>query len=154
MRIRNKRDFWGGAMFIVFGALFAYFATSYSVGSGARMGPGYFPLILGLLLAVLGVVVAWGSTASTNLITGLESVGWRELILVLGAVAIFAILLPRLGMVVSVALLILISAMADYQFSWKETLISIVVLVIMSYFVFVKGLELQFPVWPVFLNRA
>ena len=50
-------------------------------------------------------------------------------------------------------LLILISAMADYQFSWKETLLSIVVLVIMSYFVFVKGLELQFPVWPTFLTR-
>lgn len=154
MRIRNSRDFWGGVLFVAFGALFAYFATSYEVGSGARMGPGYFPVILGVLLAVLGVIVAWGSTVSTNSVTELDSVGWRELFMVLGAVAIFALLLPLLGMVISVALLILISAMADYQFSWKETLISIVVLVIMSYFVFVKGLELQFPVWPIFLNAA
>ncbi|MFP5406030.1 MAG: tripartite tricarboxylate transporter TctB family protein [Gammaproteobacteria bacterium] len=154
MHIRNSRDFWGGVMFAVFGALFAYFATSYDVGTGARMGPGYFPLILGILLALLGVIVAWSSTSVTNPVARLEPVGWRELFMVLGAVAVFAVLLPWLGMVVSVSLLILISAMADYQFSWKETILSIIVLVIMSYFVFVKGLELQFPVWPRFLLPA
>ena len=154
MHIRNKRDFWGGAMFAAFGALFAFFATSYDIGTGARMGPGYFPLILGILLALLGIFVAIGSLAKTNSQTELEAVGWRELVMVLGAVAIFAVTLPWLGMVISVALLILISAMADYQFSWKETTISIIVLVVMSYFVFVKGLELQFPVWPVFFTAA
>lgn len=154
MHIRNKRDFWGGASFAVVGALFAFFATSYDIGSGARMGPGYFPLTLGILLALLGIFVAIGSISKNTAPAELEAVGWRELIMVLGAVAIFGVTLPWLGMVISVALLILISAMADYQFGWKETTISIIVLVIMSYIVFVKGLELQFPVWPVFFTAA
>jgi uncharacterized protein YacL len=66
-------------------------------------------------------------------------------------VAAFAWCLPRLGMVVSLTLLILLSAIASHEFRLRDTLISIVVLVVMSYFVFVKGLELQFPVWPKFL---
>ena len=73
--------------------------------------------------------------------------------LVLVAVGVFAAGLQYLGMVVSIVLLIGISATASHEFGWKETLISIVVLLVMSELVFVKGLELQFPFLPVFLTR-
>ena len=76
----------------------------------------------------------------------------RELLLILGSVALFGLLLPWLGMVISVAILILIAALASHEFHLRETLVSIVVLLVMSYLVFVKGLELQFPVWPTFLS--
>jgi hypothetical protein len=152
MRIRNHRDFWAGAMFIVIGALYAGFSLQYEVGSGARMGPGYFPLLLGILLAVLGVIVAWQSTVKSALELRVASIGWRELFLVLGAVAVFGFTLPWLGMVVAIALMILIASFASHEFTWKTTIMSILVLLVMSYLVFVKGLELQFPVWPTFLT--
>lgn len=152
MRIRNHRDFWAGVMFVAIGGLYAGFSFEYEIGTGARMGPGYFPLLLGILLTVLGLIVLWGSMVRSALVLRVAPIGWRELFLVLGAVAIFALTLPWLGMVISVALLILISAFASHEFNWKETIISIIVLLIMSWLVFVKGLELQFPVWPTFLT--
>lgn len=153
MRVRNRQDFWAGVMFVAIGGLFAGFATSYEVGTAARMGPGYFPLMLGVLLALLGLLIGWQSTDRKAPEMALEKVGWRELLLILGAVALFGIVLPVLGMVISIALLILIAAIASHEFSLKETILSIAVLLIMSYLVFVKGLELQFPVWPIFLTR-
>ena len=70
----------------------------------------------------------------------------------LGAVLLYALTLLRLGFVVSLILLMIMSATAHSEFRWKETIISTVVLGIFSYLAFVKGLELQFPVWPPFLT--
>jgi len=153
MRIRNQRDFWSGVMFLALGVLFVIFSQAYQLGTPARMGPGFFPTMLGVLMALLGIGIAWRATASSSGKGDLESVGWRELFLVLVAVGVFAAALPYLGMVVAVTLLIAISAMASHEFSWKETAISIVVLLVLSNLVFVRGLELQFPVWPKFLTQ-
>ncbi len=153
MRIRNQRDFWSGVMFLALGVLFVIFSQAYQLGTPARMGPGFFPTMLGVLMALLGIGIAWRATAPSSGKGDLESVGWRELFLVLVAVGVFAAALPYLGMVVAVTLLIAISAMASHEFSWKETAISIVVLLVMSDLVFVRGLELQFPVWPKFLTQ-
>lgn len=151
MRIRNYPDFWSGIMFLVMGVLFVIFSQAYQLGTAARMGPGFFPTMLGALMALLGLAIVWQSTARSTREGRLEPVGWRELFLILFAVGVFAFALPWLGMVIAIALLIGISAVASHEFSWKETAISIVVLLVMSELVFVKGLELQFPVWPKFL---
>jgi len=139
-------------MFIAIGGAFAFFSTNYELGTPARMGPGYFPMMLGILLAILGVIISWQSFAKTSEKTEIAPTGWREILLILASVAVFGFTLPSLGMVVAVTLMILISSVAAYDFVWKETLISVVVLLILSYLVFVKGLELQFPVWPKFLT--
>jgi hypothetical protein len=153
MRIRNHRDFWSGIMFLALGVLFTIFSQAYQLGTPARMGPGFFPTMLGVLMALLGLVIAWRATAPSSGSARLEGVGWRELFLILLSVAVFSATLPYLGMVVAVTLLIAISAIASHEFSWKETAISIVVLLVMSDLVFVRGLELQFPVFPPFLSR-
>jgi hypothetical protein len=153
MRLRNQQDFWAGVMFTVIGVAFAGFSTAYEVGSAARMGPGYFPLMLGILLTLLGLSIGWRSFAASNPESTLARTGWREILLILGAVALFGATLSWLGMVVSIILLILVASFASHEFSWKETIISIAVLLVMSYLVFVKGLELQFPVWPTFLTN-
>ena len=153
MRIRNHRDFWSGIMFLVLGVLFVIFSQAYQLGTAARMGPGFFPTMLGALMALLGLAIAWRSTAPGNREERVEKVSWRELFLILFAVGVFAIALPWLGSVIAITLLIAISATASHEFGWKETLISIVVLLVMSELVFVKGLELQFPVWPKFLTH-
>ena len=152
MRIRNHQDFWAGLMFVAIGAFFAAFSTAYDMGTAARMGPGYFPLVLGILLLLLGAVIIVRSTARSQRDEKLAPTGWREILMILGAVALFGLTLSLLGMIVSIGLLILVSALASHEFSWKETIVSIVVLLVMSYFVFVKGLELQMTVWPRFLQ--
>lgn len=53
MRVRNHRDFRPGVMFLVIGAAFALFAQQYALGTPARMAPGFFPTMLGVLLALL-----------------------------------------------------------------------------------------------------
>lgn len=153
MRIRNQRDFWSGIMFLVLGVLFVIFSQTYQLGTAARMGPGFFPTVLGALLAVLGAAVIMQSLARRTAEAHLERVGWRELFLILSSVAVFALTLPVLGMVVAVTLLIGISAVAAHDFSWRETAISIIALLVLSQVVFVWGLELQFPVWPKFLTE-
>ena len=152
MRIHNHRDFWSGIMFLVLGVLFTILSQEYQLGRPARMGPGFFPTVLGMLMALLGLVIVWRAMARTSGEMRLESVGWRELFLILLAVGVFAAALPYLGMVIAITLLIAISAVASHEFDWKETAISIIVLLVMSELVFVKGLELQFPVWPKFLT--
>jgi hypothetical protein len=152
MRLRNQQDFWAGVMFTLIGGAFAVFSLSYEVGTGARMGPGYFPLLLGILLALLGLIIGWRSFARSGSASTLAPTGWREILLILGAVALFGATLSTLGMVISIVLLILVSSFASHEFTWRGTILSILVLLVMSYFVFVKGLELQFPVWPKFLT--
>lgn len=149
MVLHNQRDFWSGVMFAVIGVAFMMFSQEYEMGTAARMGPAFFPTMLGALLALLGLATLWRSTARGEGDGRVERIGWRELLLIVGAISAFAVALPHLGMVIAVTLLIAISACASPEFRWKETLVSIVVLVTLSWLVFVRGLELQFPVWPV-----
>jgi uncharacterized protein YacL len=151
--LRNKRDFWSGIMFMAFGVLFVGLSAQYQLGTAAKMGPGYFPTMLGGLMAVLGLIVSVGAFAKSNPRTELSKVGWKELGMVLGAVALFALTLPKLGLVIALVLLVFVAALASHEFKAKDTVLSIIFLLILSYGVFVYGLELQFPVWPKFLTK-
>lgn len=153
MKIKSQKDFWSGLMFIVTGVGFAWGATSYSFGASARPGPGYFPFGLGILTAVLGAVILF--KALTIEVEGGDKIGpWamKPLLIITGAVAGFGILLPQLGMIVSLPLLILVSSLAGDEFKWRDVAISIVVLTLGSWLIFIKGLNLTIPLWPKFLG--
>ena len=153
MKIRNQKDFWSAVMFVIFGVLFMFWSTDYQFGTAQRMGPGYFPTVLGGLLVFLGIMVGIPSVKPDAEETTVEPIGWRGLIIILGAVILYGVLLPILGFVVSLAVLILLSSMGTREFSWKASLLSVVVLGVFSYVTFVMGLNLQFSVWPPFLTR-
>jgi drug/metabolite transporter (DMT)-like permease len=153
LNIRDRKDFWSGVMFVVFGVLFVVWSREYQFGTSQRMGPGYFPTVLGILLILLGLMVALPALKKTAPETDPGIIGWRGLLIVLGSVALYAFLLPRLGFVVSLIALIVISSVAHREYTWRAIILSVLVLGIGSYFVFVKGLELQFSVWPPFLTR-
>jgi hypothetical protein len=149
VKIKSHRDFWAGLMFIVIGLAFAWGATYYKFGESARPGPGYFPLGLGILLAVLGTIVLF--KAMTIETDGGEPVGriaWRPLLIVLGSLALFAFLLPRVGLVISLPILVVTSALAGEEFHIGEALANAAVLTLGSWLVFIKGLGLTIPVWP------
>ncbi len=152
MKIKSEKDFWSGLMFIAIGLGFAWGATNYSFGSAARPGPAYFPFGLGMILAVLGLFVLF--KALTLDVEGGDKIGgwpWKPWIIILAAVVLFGLLLPRLGMLITLPLLIGISSLASGEFHWKEVLINIIVLTVGCWGVFIKGLSLTIPLLPTFL---
>lgn len=150
MQVKSQRDFWTGLLFIVLGAGFAWGATLYSFGSSARPGPAYFPFGLGVLLALLGAAILFKAvTVDTADGEPFGAVAWRPLLIITGAVLLFAILLPRAGMVISLPVLVIVSSLGSKEFTWTAAIVSSVVLTIFSWLVFIKGLGLTIPLWPV-----
>lgn len=148
-------------MFLVTGIAFAWGATDYKVGEAARMGPGYFPFMLGILMALVGAVVAFKALGSSG--GEAEKIGkWacRVLVYIIGANVVFGLLLaglpliglPAFGMVVAIYALTFIASMAQADWKFRPTFILATVLAIGSYLVFVLALKLQFPVWPEFIT--
>jgi hypothetical protein len=152
MQLRNKQDFWSGAMFIVLGLGFALQATSYQMGTAARMGPGYFPFWLGTVLALLGAIVLIGSLSHRATETHVDRFEWRIALLVLGSVVVYGLVLKFLGVYISVFLLVIISSLASHEFSWKVAVANGIFLVVFVYLAFIKGLGLIFPLWPSFIG--
>ena len=147
MKIKSPKDFWSGLMFAGIGLFFLLWAlTHYQVGTAVRMGPAYFPILLGGLLAVLGAIVFVGSFAIEG--PPVPAFAFRPLILIsLGCVA-YGYLMKPLGLVLATAALTFISALGGHEFKWKEVTILFVILALFSVLVFVKGLTLPFPLWP------
>jgi hypothetical protein len=153
MKIKSQKDFWSGLMFVATGVGFAAGATNYSFGTSARPGPGYFPFGLGVLLAVLGAAVLFKSlTIETEGGDPIGAIPWRPLGLITLAVVVFGLALPKLGMIISLPILILIASLAGDEFRLKEVLINIVVLTLGSWAIFIKGLSLVIPLWPAFMS--
>ena len=153
MKIKSQKDFWSGLMFLTVGILFAWGATLYKFGSSARPGPGYFPFGLGVLLAILGAFILF--KALTIEVEGGDPIGkwaWKPLSVITAAVFIMGVLLPRLGMMVSLPLLVIIAAWAGDEFHWKDALINAAVLTVGSWGIFIYGLKLTIPVWPSFVG--
>jgi hypothetical protein len=153
LKIKSEKDFWSGLMFIVVGAAFAWGATNYSFGSSARPGPAYFPFGLGILMAILGAAILF--KALTFEVEGGDKIGpWplKQAALILGAVVLFGLAIPKLGMAIALPLLIGVGRMASGEFRIKEVLINCIVLTVASWGIFIKGLGLTIPLWPTFLT--
>ena len=152
MQLRNRQDFWSGVMFIIIGLGASWQATSYQMGTAARMGPGYFPFSLGLVLALLGAIVLLSSLSKKATETHVEKFDWRIAFLVIGSVILYGLILKLLGIYISVFVLVVVSSMASHEFSLKVAIVNGIFLVVFSYLAFVKGLGLIFPLWPSFLG--
>lgn len=154
MKIKSQRDFWSGLLFVIVGVAFASGSLiHYSFGSSARPGPGYFPFGLGVLLALLGAAVLFKAlTIESEGGQPIGSIAWRPLLIVVGAIMMFGIALPRLGLVITLPLLIIVASLASDEFRWRDAILSSVVLTVGSWAIFVKGLSLVIPVWPTFLG--
>jgi hypothetical protein len=140
-------------MYMVIGLFFTIVATQYQMGTAAKMGPGYFPFYLGLLMTLLGLLVLVKSFSAKAAIESIPKFNWRIIIQITGSVVLYGLLLPRLGFLVAVVVLVLVSASASKEFTWKGSLINAGFLVAFTYSVFVLGLKLQFPLLPLFLQQ-
>jgi hypothetical protein len=136
MVIKSPKDFWAGVMFVAFGAGMAAIAvTNYQMGTAVRMGPAYFPSVLGGLLAILGLVLLVRSVALKG--EKVPRFHFRPLLFILAACVAFGYFLKPLGLLGATALLVFIGAFGGHEFKWKEVTI-----------LYVKGLTLPFPICP------
>lgn len=147
----RNQDLMAGGLFALIGMATSLSSLGYALGTMRRMGPGYFPLLLGILLAGLGValmVQAWRKGAA-------EPVDWgsiRPPLFVLGGLALFGLALPKAGFLVANVLFIGVTSFAGREFRLRESVLLALALTGMAIVVFVMGLNLQIPLWPAFVG--
>jgi Tripartite tricarboxylate transporter TctB family len=146
MRIRSPRDLWAGLLFVGIAALFIALASQYRFGEAHRMGPGYFPIMVGALLAILGAVVA----ARALLLEGppLPRFNPRPLLVTLLAVVLFGLTIESLGLAAAIAVLVMVSAFADRDVRPLQSIALAAALIAFSVAAFVWLLGLPLQVWP------
>jgi hypothetical protein len=161
VKINNHRDFFSGLLFLGIGVAFAWGASTYKIGVADRMGPGYFPLILGVLMSVLGIFIILKSLAlKTGEGDRVGAWAWKPLVYILAANVAFGVLLaglpsiklPATGLIAAIYALTVIASLAGRQFKLTHTLVLATVLAAISYCAFIALLKLQIPVWPVFIT--
>jgi len=146
LKIRSMKDFSAGLMFIGIGGLFGIGANQYPMGTAVRMGPAYFPSILGWGTVALGLFVLVESFMVDD--ERPTPVAWRPLILVLGSVVAFAALINTGGLITATIALIIIAALGGHEFKWKEAIISAALMSLTVWAIFDKALGLPFKLFP------
>jgi hypothetical protein len=150
--IRNQKDLAAGVLYVLFGATFSLGALQYKLGDPSRMGPGWFPFWVGVLLVIVGAFTALGGLRVSATPEKIKAAELRPLAWVIGAVVLFGQLLQPLGMVAALAVLVVVASRASHEFTWTGALASAVALVLFSAAVFIWGINLQIPLWPAFLR--
>ena len=146
MRIRSQRDFAAGLIFIAIAAFFIVTATNYQLGTINRMGPGYFPIMVGGVLAVLGAVILLRSLVLSG--PPIERIGLRPLVLSAASVALFGVMLVHFGLVAAIVALVIVGALADKGSRPIEVIVLAIFLAGFSVAVFVYLLGLPLQIWP------
>jgi hypothetical protein len=141
---RNPKDFWTGLIYICFGSSAILIARDYGMGTAVKMGPAYFPTILGGLLVGIGVISVIRSFVVPGALIG--AFAFKGLILVSVSVLLFGLVVRGAGLAVAIPLLVIISARASSRFRWRATLIMAAGLTIFCVLVFVKGLGIPLPI--------
>jgi Tripartite tricarboxylate transporter TctB family len=144
--IRHPRDFWAGVLFILLGGGACVIALGYSPGSASRMGPGYFPRAIGLMLVTLGAVLILRSFRSRGEPVSLGS--FKPLLIVLGSVLLFGLTIMHVGLVAATIMVVLVSSTASFDYRRIESTVAAIALAGFVVVAFRYGLELQLPTWP------
>ena len=152
--LKNQKDFAAGLLYIAIGIFGAPRLGDNEIGTLARMGPGYFPLIISTAIILTGLVIVVKSLLTTPLSDQDARIEWGKpfsALLILGSAAFYAATLLTLGFVLSIGLMVVISSLAHPLFRLRDALISAVLLTTLSALLFIGGLGLIVPLWPTFL---
>jgi hypothetical protein len=141
----DNRDFWAGVMLIAVGAAAMLIARNYAFGTALRMGPGYFPTVLGGILVLFGLCLLAAGLRSSERIEGAWSL--RAMVVLPLAFVLFGVLMTHAGFVPALAVLIFGAALASPQFRLTEIVLLTVALIAASIAIFVWGLGLPYPLF-------
>jgi hypothetical protein len=142
--IRSSKDFWTGVIYVAFGAAAILIAREYGMGTALKMGPAYFPTVLGALLIVIGAIAVIRAFIVDG--TRVGAFAYKALALILGPVLLFGFIVRGAGLAVAVPLLVIISACASIDFHWVSTLALAAGLAVFCILVFVTGLGVPLPI--------
>ena len=158
----KHRDTASGLFWLVIGlGLSIWTLTSYKIGGLTQPGPGYFPLLLGILMTILGALITLKSlTLKTEEGDRVGAWAWKPLFFILAANVAFGVLLvglplfnlPATGMIAAIYVLTVIASLAGRKVKLSHSLILATVLAAISYCTFILLLNLQIPVWPAFIT--
>ena len=143
VELRNNRQFLSGLMFLVIGAVSIYIAQDYPMGSALRMGPGYFPIVLGGIIGLFGIYELISGVLKPEPIKGNWSI--RALIVLPISAVVFGILMEHAGFIPALIVLVFVSAAASSEFKWWEVALLAVGLTIACTGLFIYGLGLPYP---------
>ncbi len=146
MQIRAPKDFWSGIMFLAFAATALLTARGYSLGNAGRMGPGYFPTMLGYALALVGAILVGRSFAVSG--EGVARIHPVPLMTIALGVVLFGVLVEPLGLVIAVMVATLMACLAGGQRRAVEIAVLCVVMAAFSVGLFVLALRLPLQIWP------
>lgn len=146
VRIGNKRDFFSGLMLVGFGLAALLIARSYRMGTLLRMGPGYFPVALSILLILIGIIVS-GLALRSDEVTS-PKLALRPLLIVTGATVLFGVFINGAGMLLTTVGLVVASRLARPGYPWLETVILAAGLSALCVAVFYFGIRIQMPLLP------
>jgi putative tricarboxylic transport membrane protein len=142
--IRNGKDFWIGVVYVAFGSVAIIISRDYGMGTALKMGPSYFPIILGGLLIVIGVISLIRSFIKPGSPFG--AFAFKGLLLITASIILFGFIVRGAGLVIALPLLVIISSYASIRFRWKYSLVLAVGLTIFCILVFLKGLGVPLPI--------
>lgn len=138
----NNKDFLAGLLMIVIGGIAFYMALDYPFGSALRMGPGYFPRVLAGIFIAFGIYVGLRGLRTGEKVEGVW--GWKALALITVSFWAFGWLMDQVGLIPSLVVLFLVSALAGHEFKLKEVIILATVMILFAYGVFIYGLGLPY----------
>jgi uncharacterized membrane protein len=143
VELRNNKDFWAGLMFLGTGVGAMIVARNYPFGTTLRMGPGYFPMVLGGILVVFGAFISLRGLRRAERMQGPWSL--RALIMLPLSIVAFGILMRPAGFIPALAVLVFLSAASGREFKFKEVLFLTLFLSVLSVAMFIWGLGLPYP---------
>jgi Tripartite tricarboxylate transporter TctB family len=146
MRIRSPKDFWSGLVFIAIAVAFMALAARYRLGTAEKMGPGFFPIMIGIVQTGLGAILLGRSFVLDG--PPLERMRLSPLAITVVAVVLFGIALSWLGLAAAIAALVIVGAFADRSSRLVESIALAVALIFFSVAMFVWVLGLPLQVWP------
>jgi len=138
--IKSPKDFFAGLLFLVIAGIFGYGVLELPIGTAFRMGPGYFPLVLTLLLAALGLVILINGLRVPGAPIG--AVPWRGIFLITLPVIFFGATLKGLGFIPSLAITVFGTTLATRLWGLAYAVVTTAALVAFCWAVFVWGLGL------------
>lgn len=141
---KDFRDLLGGLLMMAIGIFAAVYAQRYDMGQLHRMGPGYFPVMLGSLLAILGFFIALPALFRQG--TKIQ-IQWKSLLWVLASLLLFAGLLEKLGLIFATIISVIASTMAS-DLPWRSKIVLALSVSLITYLIFSYGLGMYLPTWP------
>ena len=141
--IRSPKDFCAALIYLAFGLGAIYLGRELPMGTALKMGPAYFPAVLGWALSFIGLI----SLIRSFLRKGgpIPAFAWKPLLLISAATVVFGLIVRGAGLIVALPLFVMMTAFASAKFRWLPSLALAAGATIFCALVFVKGLGVPLP---------